>query len=91
MVKIKFLARLKDITGEKEVNIEYNGEINGLIQLLTSKYDDELANLLFSKDGELREYIKILVNEEDIRNINGLETPIKDTDEIVIFQTIAGG
>ncbi len=91
MVKIKFLARIKDITGEKEIKIDYNGEINGLIKILTDKYGKELENILFNENGELREYIKLLVNGEDIRNINGLKTSINEDDEIVIFQTIAGG
>lgn len=91
MVKIKFIAHIKDITDEKEIKIDYNGEINGLIKILTDKYGKELENILFNENGELREYIKLLVNGEDIRNINGLKTSINEDDEIVIFQTIAGG
>ena len=32
-----------------------------------------------------------MINGEDIRDINGLETPLKDGDQVVLFQTIAGG
>jgi molybdopterin synthase sulfur carrier subunit len=35
--------------------------------------------------------MKILINGEDVRNINGLKTTVNEDDEIVIFQTIAGG
>jgi molybdopterin synthase sulfur carrier subunit len=91
MVKIKFLARFKDITGEKELKIDYNGEISGLIEKLTEKYDDGFKDALFNENGELREYMKILINGEDLRSINGLKTIINEDDEIVIFQTIAGG
>jgi molybdopterin synthase sulfur carrier subunit len=91
MVKIKFLARFKDITGEKEVIIDYNGEIANLIEILTEKYDKGFKEALFNENGELREYMKILINGEDVRNINGLKTTVNEDDEIVIFQTIAGG
>lgn len=91
MVKIKFLARFKDITGEKETQINYKGTVSDLINELTEKYGKEFKEILFSDDGGLREYIKFLVNNEDVRNINGLKTVIKENDEIVIFQTIAGG
>jgi molybdopterin synthase sulfur carrier subunit len=91
MVKIKFLARFKDITGEKEVKIDYNGEIANLIEILTEKYDKGFKEALFNENGELREYMKILINGEDVRNINGLKTTVNEDDEIVIFQTIAGG
>jgi molybdopterin synthase sulfur carrier subunit len=91
MVKIKFLARFKDITGEKELEINYDGEISTLIEILTEKYDKGFKDALFNENGELREYMKILINGEDLRNIDGLKTIVTENDEIVIFQTIAGG
>jgi molybdopterin synthase sulfur carrier subunit len=91
MVKIKFLARFKDITGEKELEINYDGEISTLIEILTEKYDKGFKDALFNENGELREYMKILINGEDVRNIDGLKTIVTENDEIVIFQTIAGG
>lgn len=91
MIKIKYLARFKDITGEKGLEIDYDGEISGLIDVLVEKYGDEFQKALFNKDKEFRDYMKILINGEDIRNIKGLNSPIGKEDEIVIFQTIAGG
>ena len=91
MVKIKFLARFKDIAGEKELEINYDGEISTLIEILTEKYDKGFKEALFNENGELREYMKILINGEDVRNIDGLKTIVTENDEIVIFQTIAGG
>ena len=91
MVKIKFLARFKDITGERELKIDYYGPISGLIDALALKYDNEFKDTLLSENGELREYMKILINGEDVRTRNGLETVVGEEDEIVIFQTIAGG
>ena len=32
-----------------------------------------------------------MINGEDIRDIDGSDTPLKDGDQIVMFQTIAGG
>ena len=91
MVEVKFLARFRDITGKRSVNIKHNGNIAGLIDILTDEYGNEFKDALFDKKGELRDYMKILVNGEDIQSSGGLESQIKDNDEIVIFQTIAGG
>ncbi|HML04748.1 MAG TPA: MoaD/ThiS family protein, partial [Methanobacterium sp.] len=63
--------------------------IADIINILTEKYGNEFKEALFDKNGNLRDYMKILVNGEDTGE--GLETEIKDDDEIVIFQTIAGG
>jgi len=89
MVEVKFLARFRDITGERSVIIEYNGKIADLIDILTEKYGNEFKEALFDKEGQLRDYMKILVNGED--SGEGLDAEVKDDDEIVIFQTIAGG
>lgn len=91
MIEVKFLTRFRDITGKKSVNIKFNGNIVSLIDIIIEKYGNEFKDLLFDNNGDLRDYIKILVNGEDIQAIGGLDAKVKDNDEIVIFQTIAGG
>jgi molybdopterin synthase sulfur carrier subunit len=41
--------------------------------------------------GELRRFVNIYVNEEDIRFLKGKETALKDGDEVSIVPAIAGG
>ena len=91
MVEVKFLARFRDITGERSVTIEHSGKIADLMDILTEKYGNEFKDALFDSEGNLRDYMKILVNGEDMESSGGLETNIGDDDEVVIFQTIAGG
>ncbi|MGZ7044585.1 MAG: MoaD/ThiS family protein [Methanobacterium sp.] len=91
MVELKFLARFRDITGEKSLNIDYSGNLGSLIDILTEKYGNEFKDALFDNNGDLRDYMKVLVNGEDLQAIGGLDGEVKDNDEIVIFQTIAGG
>ena len=91
MIQIKFLTRFIDITGEKNIEIEDVPDINTLIEFLCKKYDESFKEVLFDENGNLRDYLKVMINGEDIRDINGLDTPLKDGDQIVMFQTIAGG
>lgn len=92
MPEIKFLSTLADLTGEKSLIITFEGEVSGLIDGL----DDELEGKDFKAtitddEGHLKDFVKILVNGNDIRGTGGLDSQIKDDDEIVIFQTLAGG
>ncbi len=91
MIEIKFLTRFIDITGEKTTRTETTKDMGELIEILCQKYDKSFKELLFDDKGEIRDYLKVMVNGEDIRDIKGLETPLKDGDQVVIFQTIAGG
>ena len=91
MVNIKFLARFRDITGKRSVSIEHKGSIKDLMNILTEKYGNEFKDALFDKEGNLRDYMKIIVNGEDVESTGGLKSNVEDNDEVVIFQTIAGG
>lgn len=90
MVNIKFLARFKEIAGEKALEIDYTGDLSGLIDLLVKKYGNTFKEALLDKNGEFKDYIKILINGEDVNTLN-LGDAIGEDDEVVIFQTIAGG
>ncbi len=46
---------------------------------------------LFKQPGELNRFVNIYVNDEDIRFLENLQTPIKDGDELSIVPAIAGG
>jgi molybdopterin synthase sulfur carrier subunit len=50
-----------------------------------------LKNRLCDEKGDLRRFVNIYVNEEDIRFLNGKETSLKDGDEVSIVPAIAGG
>lgn len=92
MPEVKFLSNLADLTGEKSLTIEYDGEISGLIDNLDTKLEGkDFKSTITDDDGEIKDFVKVLVNGNDIRGTGGLSSPIKDADEIVIFQTLAGG
>lgn len=46
---------------------------------------------LCTEDGQLRRFVNIYANEEDVRFLQGLDTPLKDGDELSIVPAIAGG
>ncbi|HEX3178799.1 MAG TPA: MoaD/ThiS family protein [Methylomirabilota bacterium] len=50
-----------------------------------------LRDRLVDESGELRRFINIYVNEEDIRFLEGKKTVIKETDVVSIVPAIAGG
>jgi molybdopterin synthase sulfur carrier subunit len=50
-----------------------------------------LKERLVDESGELRRFINIYVNEEDIRFLDGRKTGLKETDVVSIVPAIAGG
>jgi len=57
---------------------------------LVERYPD-LEDNLFTEDGDLRQFVNIYVDDEDIRYQDGTETALDDASEVSIVPSIAGG
>ena len=75
--------------GESILSLQGNS-VQELLGDLGSQYP-QLKVHLYTKKGDLAAFIHIFVNEEDIRNLNGLQTSLSETDQVVIVPSIAGG
>lgn len=64
--------------------------ITGLVEDLESKFPGMKARLC-DETGELRRFINFYVNSEDIRFLNGKDTPLQTGDEVSIVPAVAGG
>jgi len=72
-------------------DIEIDAENVGLVlEELTERYPS-LRKHLFTEEGELRSYVNLFINNEDIRHLQGVETPVKAGDKLMIIPSIAGG
>ena len=89
-VNVRIPTPLKKLAGEQDV-IKAKGETVGeVLQWLTETYPG-LQERLRDERGEVRRFINIYVNDEDIRFIKNLETPLKEGDQLSIIPAIAGG
>jgi len=75
--------------GADKVELEVN-DLSQMIETLESDYPGFKERLL-DEEGELRYFVNIYVNGEDIRFDQGLKTSIKSGDEISIVPAVAGG
>ena len=90
MIKVRIPTPLRPLTkGQGEVE-SAAANIVDMIGSLDATYPG-LKNRLCDENGDLRRFVNIYVNEEDIRFLNGKETSLKDGDEVSIVPAIAGG
>lgn len=75
--------------GSAEVSVE-GRTVSEALGNLDSKYPG-FRDRIYDDSGNLRQFINIYVNESDIRFAHGLETPIKESDELSIVPAVAGG
>ncbi|MDH2414004.1 MoaD/ThiS family protein [Nocardioides sp. CER19] len=70
--------------------------VSGAGGTLAALIDDLEANHAGIKDrlidnGDLRRFVNVYVNDEDVRFLGGLEAELKDGDQVVVLPAVAGG
>lgn len=91
-LRVKFLASLSELTGvlKTEVEVPDGLTVRKLIDILTERYV-KLREELLDERGDLKPMYNILVNGRAIEWLGGLETQLKDGDEVVFIPPAAGG
>ena len=88
--KVRIPTPLRKITNNEEL-VEINaGTVGEAITELQNRYPG-IQERLIDEKGEIRRFVNVYVNEEDIRFLKNKATPLKDGDEISIIPAIAGG
>jgi molybdopterin synthase sulfur carrier subunit len=90
MIKVRIPPPLRPLTkGQGEVDAQARTIVE-MIDTLNASHPG-IKDRLCDDTGELRRFVNIYVNEEDIRFLKGKETSLKDGDEVSIVPAIAGG
>ena len=92
---VKFFAfyRDKGFAGCKEM--EWPGQADTVIELcrqIADRFGDKFRKELLSPDGsDICDRSIVMVNGRRIEFLEGIHTPLKDTDTVLIFPVVAGG
>jgi molybdopterin converting factor small subunit len=90
MISIRIPTPLRAYTdGLKEVEIA-GDTVGSAMDSLANQYPGVRPHL-FDEQGILRSYVNLFVNDDDIRNLEGPDTPITEQDRLMIIPSIAGG
>jgi molybdopterin synthase sulfur carrier subunit len=89
-VTVRIPGPLRKYTDNAEkVNVEPS-DLGGVISALESQYPG-IKDRLLDEAGEMRYFVNVYLNGEDVRFLNGLETSIGEGDEVSIVPAVAGG
>ena len=89
-VRVRIPTPLRSLTkGSAEVQAKA-GSVLDLIADLESQFPG-LKDRIVDESGEIRRFVNVYVNEEDVRFLDGDKTVLKDGDEVSIVPALAGG
>jgi len=66
------------------------GTINDILEDLERQYPG-VKSRLCDDSGQIKRYVNVFVNDEEIRALQGADTPVADKDEVSIVPAMAGG
>ena len=89
-VVIKIPTPLRKLTAEQDTVTGEGESLGQIIISLEASYPG-LQERLCDESGELRRFVNVFVNGEDVRFLSGLATPLKSGDEVSIVPAVAGG
>ena len=90
MATVRIPTPLRSYTQNKDVVTVAGSTVGEVLKNLDSSYPG-IGGRLFDDKGGVRRYVNIFHNDEDIRFLKALETPVSDSDKISIVPAIAGG
>jgi adenylyltransferase/sulfurtransferase len=75
--------------GQSEISVQ-GLTVGEALNDLVTQYP-ALKKHLFAETEELRPFVNLFLGDEDVRHLQGVDTPLKDGDKLMIIPSIAGG
>ncbi len=89
-ISVQIPTPLRGFTAEQG-EVEVSGATVGEAMLSLVTEHQALAPHLYGDDGNLRTFVNLFLNDEDVRYLQKDQTPVKDGDTLTIIPSIAGG
>ena len=89
MTVVRIPPTLRDETGGERQVEAAGGNVRDLLDDLTSKFPTLRARLI--EDDEVAPFVNVYVGGEDIRTRDGLETPVRAGETVILLPAMAGG
>ena len=88
-VEVRIPTILRSYTGGEKAVEGSGATLDELVSDLESRNPGLRERIV--EDGQLRRFVNVYVNDEDVRFLGGLATPVADGDAVTILPAVAGG
>ena len=89
-IEVRIPTILRTHTGGSKTVEGSGATLGALVDDLDSKHPG-LKNRLVTEEGKLHRFVNVYVNDEDVRFLGGLGTPLSEGDSVTVLPAVAGG
>lgn len=91
MTSIKLVASLRELAGGREIDVPFEGgTVHELLEAICIA-SPALYHKIVAEDGTLTGLVHVFVDGRNIAWLNGLDTPIDESHELMLIPPVAGG
>jgi molybdopterin synthase sulfur carrier subunit len=94
-VCIRFYANIRQLMGKDEIILNLDPSrrytVRDVLEEIVRSEHKELSTMLIEVEEKARGTVRILVNGDEVRSLDGAETTVRDGDRITIFPLLGGG
>ncbi|HET7430914.1 MAG TPA: MoaD/ThiS family protein [Nocardioides sp.] len=88
-IEVRIPTILRTYTGGEKAVAAEGGSLSALIDDLEGNHPGLKERLV--DNGDLRRFVNVYINDEDVRFIGGLDAELSDGDQVVVLPAVAGG
>jgi len=89
-INVRIPQPLRGLTGNQSVVTAEGSSLSACIDHLEAAFPG-VRERVMDETGQLRRFVNVYINGDDVRFIDGLASPLKDGDEVSIVPAVAGG
>jgi len=93
-ITLHTILGLQQVVGQRltELDLPHGSTVEDFLTYMKERWGDKLSARLFDPDsGAVLPYVRIMVNGQTIQLLEGMETPLKEGDEVLILPPVSGG
>ncbi|CAG1014516.1 hypothetical protein ANAEL_05000 [Anaerolineales bacterium] len=93
-ITLHTILGIKEVIGQRltEIELPHGSTVEDFLTYMRKRWGNKLSTRLFHPDGgAVLPYVRIMVNGQTIDFLEGLETPLKEGDEVLILPPASGG
>lgn len=85
-VRVEYLGLIRNVLecSEEEYSVTPGSTIEYLLERMAQKHGEEVRSLILTSDGYLRPSVQAYLNGDEVRTLQGLDTPIAHKGEITV-------
>jgi molybdopterin converting factor small subunit len=90
MSKVRIPTQLRSLTGGASEVVVEGSTVAEVLKGLDAAHPG-FGERLFDENGALRRFVNVFLDDEDVRFLQSLDTPVTDTQTLSIVPAVAGG